>query len=202
MGSLINLTGQKFGRLEVLRQQQSGKGGQSRWLCLCSCGKTKTTRRTLLISGKAVSCGCYNREALSSRAKHRHSNGGGRYEPSPTYVSWNCMKTRCTNPNSNRWHLYGGRGITYDPRWEDFGAFLEDMGERPPGTSIDRIDSDGNSFEHEMGHAWVAALVVVGILIIAVAFEFWPFPWGSHSVSFSDMKEFTAVGGAFKPWRH
>jgi hypothetical protein len=60
------------------------------------------------------------------------------------YKSWHMMKQRCDNPNSNRYSRYGGRGITYDPKWETFAGFLEDMGERPEGTSLDRINNDGN----------------------------------------------------------
>jgi hypothetical protein len=54
------------------------------------------------------------------------------------------MRDRCHNPNHFAFHHYGGRGITHDPRWEDFAAFLEDMGERPEGLTLDRIDPDGN----------------------------------------------------------
>ena len=52
------------------------------------------------------------------------------------------MKTRCNNPNHNRFKYYGGRGITYDPKWEVFAGFVEDMGERPEGLTLDRIDVD------------------------------------------------------------
>lgn len=63
---------------------------------------------------------------------------------SPTYRSWQHMKQRCLNPNNDRFYAYGGRGITICQRWQcSFTAFLEDMGVRPPDTSLDRINNDG-----------------------------------------------------------
>jgi hypothetical protein len=67
-----------------------------------------------------------------------------RYRDSPTYKSWMMMRTRCNNPNYDGYADYGGRGITVCERWGQFEAFLADMGERPSGTSIDRIDVNGN----------------------------------------------------------
>ena len=67
-----------------------------------------------------------------------------RKKPSGTYMSWRAMKTRCNNPNTQYFHVYGGRGITYDQHWESFENFLNDMGVRPEGTTLDRIDNDGN----------------------------------------------------------
>ncbi len=61
---------------------------------------------------------------------------------SPTYKSWLGMWERCENPNSPRFKDYGGRGITVCDRWEDFICFLEDMGERPRGMTIDRKDNN------------------------------------------------------------
>lgn len=74
----------------------------------------------------------------------------GRKKPSTyrAYSSWYCMKTRCTNPNAKSWENYGGRGIKVCERWGDFPNFLADMGERPVGYSIDRIDVNGN-YERE-----------------------------------------------------
>jgi len=62
----------------------------------------------------------------------------------PTWRSWRAMKHRCTSPNYSRWADYGGRGITVCDRWRSFEAFLEDMGERPEGETLDRIDTNGN----------------------------------------------------------
>lgn len=73
--------------------------------------------------------------------KHGHA---GRAGFSPTYYSWASMISRCTNKNTQHWPHYGGRGVEVCRRWHDFQIFLLDMGRRPPGTSLDRIDNDGN----------------------------------------------------------
>jgi hypothetical protein len=62
----------------------------------------------------------------------------------PAYDSWHNMKQRCNNPNNKDYHYYGGRDIKICDRWDDFQNFLKDMGLRPIGLSIDRIDNDGN----------------------------------------------------------
>jgi hypothetical protein len=72
--------------------------------------------------------------------RHGHNTRKG---ASPTYRSWNKMTDRCRNPNSNTFEHYGGRGITVCERWLLFDNFLADMGERPDGTTLDRIDPDG-----------------------------------------------------------
>jgi hypothetical protein len=80
---------------------------------------------------------------VKGESRHGHSQGG----QSPTYKSWNGMVQRCTNPKKSQYRYYGGRGVTIDPRWlgrGGFARFLADMGERPDGMTLDRIDPGGN----------------------------------------------------------
>ncbi len=78
----------------------------------------------------------------NSNYKHGHSPRNGK--PSPTYISWQNMKARCQNPNHPDYKDYGGRGIEVCERWQDFTNFLEDMGEKPEGLTLDRIDNNRN----------------------------------------------------------
>lgn len=78
---------------------------------------------------------------IARSTKHGHATAG---VITPTYHSWSGMKARCLNPSNKRWADYGGRGIRVCERWMSFDNFLADMGEKLPGTSIDRIDMHGN----------------------------------------------------------
>lgn len=73
----------------------------------------------------------------------------------PLYGLWGAMKDRCLSPNNQNYKYYGGRGISIDPLWMDFAVFVEDVGERPEGMSLDRINNDGN---YEPGNVrWATA---------------------------------------------
>jgi hypothetical protein len=134
----IDISGQRFGRLVAL-SLYSAKTSPRKWLCRCDCGKEKIVRGELLRDGRARSCGCLKSDVLREiKTKHGH---GGQHNQSPTYVSWYAMLARCRNIKRAN---YGGRGITVTERWHTFEHFLADMGERPLGTTLDRIDNDGH----------------------------------------------------------
>lgn len=69
---------------------------------------------------------------------------GHRMPMSTTYRAWAAMRTRCTNPKAAKWSYYGGRGVQVCERWRTFASFLADMGVKPTGTTLDRIDPDGH----------------------------------------------------------
>jgi len=105
----------------------------------CDCGNEFECLESNVRSGNTKSCGCLIRRTASERFTTHGMFG------TPTYKCWAGMKDRCNNSNRPCFSRYGGRGITYDTRWEVFENFLEDMGESPgKGWSIDRIDNDGN----------------------------------------------------------
>lgn len=135
----MNLVSARFGRLIVIAESER-KGSRRRWLCRCDCGAERVVTQSQLTTGKTSSCGCLHREQLSQhRTKH-----GNSLIPSPEYRAWKSLRGRCNNPNDARYAAYGGRGITVDPAWETFEAFLRDMGPRPSDRhSLDRIDNDG-----------------------------------------------------------
>ena len=82
------------------------------------------------------------KKGVHGNTKHGHSPRNGK--PSPTYQSWRHMKDRCLNPNNPQFKDWGGRGIKVCERWMDFANFLQDMGEKPEGLTLDRIDNNGN----------------------------------------------------------
>lgn len=138
MASEIMKIGDRFGRLVVAKFLRTGKRYTKIWLCNCDCGKSKEIPYGALTSGATVSCGCYHKDVLKKQFfKHGQVN-------SPTYSTWEHMKGRCLNPKNDQFFRYGGRGITICDRWKKFENFLADMGERPEGKSIDRINNNGN----------------------------------------------------------
>ena len=133
MPAFQDLTGQRFGRLVVQERGENASGKQTTWRCLCDCGNTTLSRATNLTRGRSTSCGC-------GRVRHGHSRGRNQ---SGTYQTWRNMIRRCTDPSNKDFKNYGARGITFCARWLVFSNFLEDMGEKPDGMTLERKDNDG-----------------------------------------------------------
>lgn len=133
----------KFGRLTVIGYAPNNKHRQRRVVCQCDCGTIKTFVLGDLKSRHTQSCGCLNRENASHKGKATRTHGHG-FPRTPTYRSWKAMHERCRDPNNLAYNRYGGRGIKVCERWTKFENFLADMGERPAGRTLDRIDSDGD----------------------------------------------------------
>ena len=137
MPAVKNITGHRFGRLTVIRFVEIRV--QARWLCRCDCGNEVVVLGGSLRSGITKSCGCLHRESIQRINRERSTHG---MFGTPEYRSWTAMMTRCTNPSHRAFARYGGRGIRVCPAWTRFDAFYADMGPRPLGASLDRIDND------------------------------------------------------------
>lgn len=131
--------GDRFGRLVVIERVPNPTGAKSR--CQCDCGGFIEVFHSNL-KRYTNSCGCLRREKGSERGKLAKKHG---YTRTRTYQSWRAMKKRCYLPQNPSYDYYGARGIRVCKRWyHSFEAFLADMGERPEGMTLDRIDPSGN----------------------------------------------------------
>lgn len=143
MGTFIDITGNVFGRLKVVKFSHIHKK-HTYWVCICVCGKYKTIDGSVLKCGASKSCGCLNREKISERSMTHGDTVGGH---SAEYMTWSRMKARIFNKNTHNYENYGGRGITICDRWvNSFSNFLKDMGRRPTSKhSLDRFPNvNGN----------------------------------------------------------
>jgi hypothetical protein len=137
-----DLTGRTFGRLTVIRLNRDGP--IVHWLCKCSCGTEKLIQGGALRSGTTGSCGCLAREV---RKGYAGKFGTHYMSKTPVYYAWLAMNSRCNLESNPVFHHYGGRGISVCSEWiapHGFPSFLRDMGLPPTGTTLDRIDTDGN----------------------------------------------------------
>ena len=141
-GKAINLIGVRFGRLVVQnREGVTHHGQQAKWRCLCDCGKETVSFSGNLRTGHSTSCGCRSKEHLR-KINLRHGHGSG--NKTPEYRSWLAMKSRCNRKEDIAYHRYGGRGIQVCSQWSKFENFLADLGPRPEGKVLGRIDGNGN----------------------------------------------------------
>lgn len=132
------LVGSRFGKLTVMltyKQERGKHGAATRCIVLCDCGEPKDIWKHNLTSGHTKSCGCDRVAAGKARLKHGHSKLTNKV--SPTYKSWKSMKWRC-----GRQPEY--LTVTVCEQWKTFENFLANMGERPEGKTLDRIDPSGN----------------------------------------------------------
>lgn len=131
------LPGERFGRIVII-----GIVDGPRRLCRCDCGTEFTAERSNLKSGNTKSCGCLRREAMAARPLTHGATQGKRW--TRAYNIWHGMIQRCSNPKRPDYARYGGRGIAICAEWRaSFGSFLADMGEPPPGHSLERSDNNG-----------------------------------------------------------
>lgn len=127
-----SLKGQRFVRLVVLERVPSS-GKNYKWLCICDCGKQISVYAFNLTSCTTKSCGCLRRENMTKHGMIK----------SREYKTWESMKTRCLNKNSKDYKNYGGRGIIICDRWiHSFANFFADMGDKPEGLTLERINNN------------------------------------------------------------
>lgn len=142
MPSYIDLTGQRFGRLLVKTRSGTHKLGGAIFECTCDCGNVVQVRAQSLRQCHTKSCGCLNSDQKRDICIERNTSHG--QTGTKTYETWVNMLSRCFNKNSLSYKKYGARGTTVCKRWLKFENFFSDMGKRPIGYTLDRINTRGN----------------------------------------------------------
>lgn len=137
---LVDMTGLRYGRLVGLAFSHRGPHGHVHWHFSCDCGARVTADGSKVRSGNTTSCGCRHREISAARLTvhgHRAAKRHGL-----TYRAWQAMKDCCANPASPKFDAVGARGIAVCSTWlTDYECFLDDMGERPAGGTLERVDA-------------------------------------------------------------
>lgn len=145
MSKRIDLTGEKFGRLTVMKADYTDKNYRLFWRCVCSCGNVHSVRGDQLKSGSSKSCGCLNSELVKIRALKKSAEG--RVKDERLYNIWQGMRQRCYDENAMEYHRYGARGIAVCNKWLNSYSEFKKWSLRNgyhENLSIDRKDNDGN----------------------------------------------------------
>ena len=138
MSKYTDITGQKFGRLTAISLHSRNANKHILWLFECDCGEKRISLAAAIKQGRVVSCGCHRNEQSRLRVKHGLSE-------TSTYTAWKGMKSRVKGKDDICIKHYLNKGITICERWQNsFENFMLDMGERPTGMTLDRIDNNGN----------------------------------------------------------
>ena len=140
-----DISGERFGRLQVVRLSEARVNRKAAWVCVCDCGGMAVVVGTKLRGGEVRSCGCLAADVSAQSMKKMATTHG--LKGTPEYRAYHDMINRCYKPRTKQFKDYGGRGITVCDRWlEPDGQgvvnFVNDMGKRPKGLSLDRIDND------------------------------------------------------------
>ena len=133
--------GEKYNNLTAIGFNYRDKKGRQCWLFRCDCGNKKVIDVSAVKSGHTKSCGCLHKEKASIQGKKNKTHG---MIKTKEYKVWDSIKQRCLNKNHKAYKNYGGRGIKVCKSWLKFENFFKDMGKRPKGLTIDRIDNNGN----------------------------------------------------------
>lgn len=143
MSNFKDLTGEKIGRLTVIKRVENNKANNAQWLCQCECGKEIITTTANLKRRHSKSCGCLRKEHTSGINNNFYKHG---MYNTKLYQTWHNMKQRCFNKNSSHYKNYGGRGIKVCDEWLEFMNFYNwaMSNEYSEGLTIDRIDVNGN----------------------------------------------------------
>lgn len=143
---ILNI-GQRFGTRTIIEQMNERKNGYILYKVKCDCGDIVILNGSYLRTGDRP-CKCCSAKLNTKKGKEHHFYKHGMASRTKgkdrIYSIWIAMRQRCNDPNDQQYHDYGKRGIKVCAEWDEFMNFYNDMGERPTGTQLDRIDNNGN----------------------------------------------------------
>jgi len=134
--------GRIFGRLTVVKKDNSTNGGKTKLICICECGKTLSVLKSSLVTNKTKSCGCLRKEVCKNNCKTKHRMSNTRL-----FYIWSGMKSRCYYKNNVAYSSYGKRNISVCKEWKDNFVSFKDWALKngyADNLTIDRIDNNGD----------------------------------------------------------